>query len=159
MDLKSKITSLVEAALENDSFFIVDINVAGSEEGTKKISILVDCDSSITIDQCASISRQIASKIEEYELISTAFLLEVSSPGLDRPLSLLRQYQKNMGKRVEITTIDNKVRIGKIQNLSVENITLDEEVPNKANKKKIDILPVIIPFKEIKKTIKVISFK
>lgn len=159
MDLKSKITALVTGALEDESFFIVDINVAGSEEGMKKISILVDKDDSISIDQCASISRKVANQIEEQEIITSAFLLEVSSPGLDRPIVLPRQYEKNMGKRVEITLTDGKVKVGRIESLSPEILKLAEEVPNKQNKKRTDVVSCDIPFEFIKKTIKVVSFK
>ena len=158
-DLHAKITSLVTDTFEDESLFIVDINVSGSEEGMKKILILVDSDSSIRIDQCASISRQVSNQIEELDLISTAFIIEVSSPGLDRPITLLRQYQKNVGEKVEITLNDGKVKVGKIESINPDVLQLAEEVPNKANKKKIDIVSVQIPFEDIKKTIKVVSFK
>ncbi len=159
MDLLSKVTALVQEALEDDSFFIVDINVAGSEEGMKKISILVDNDNSINIDECARISRKVSNQLEEQEIILTAFVIEVSSPGLDRPFAFPRQYKKNIGKKIEVTMKDGKVKTGRLEVLNEENIVLGDEVANKANKKKIDIVSTEIPFSEIVKTIKVVSFK
>ncbi len=159
MDLQSKVTTLVQAALEDDSFFIVDINVAGSEEGMKKISILVDSDTSINIDECARISRKVSNQLEEDDIITSAFIIEVSSPGLDRPFVFPRQYKKNIGKKIEVTLKDGKVKTGKLEALHPDFITLGEEVPNKANKKKIDVLSINITFAEIAKTIKVVSFK
>lgn len=159
MDLLSKVTALVQEALEDDSFFIVDINVAGSEEGMKKISILVDNDNSINIDECARISRKVSNQLEEQEIILTAFVIEVSSPGLDRPFAFHRQYKKNIGKKIEVTMKDGKVKTGRLEVLNEENIVLGDEVANKANKKKIDIVSTEIPFSEIVKTIKVVSFK
>lgn len=159
MDLQSTVTTLVQEALEDDSFFIVDINVAGSEEGMKKISILVDSDNSINIDECARISRKVSNQLEESEIITSAFIIEVSSPGLDRPFVYPRQYQKNIGKKIEVTLKDGKVKIGKLEALHPDFITLGDEVPNKANKKKIDIVSTDIAFAAIAKTIKVVSFK
>ena len=159
MDLQSTVTTLVQEALEDDSFFIVDINVAGSEEGMKKISILVDSDNSINIDECARISRKVSNQLEESEIITSAFIIEVSSPGLDRPFVYPRQYKKNIGKKIEVTLKDGKVKIGKLEALHPDFITLGDEVPNKANKKKIDIVSTDIAFAAIAKTIKVVSFK
>jgi len=159
MDLLSTVTALVQEALEDDSFFIVDVNVAGSEEGMKKISILVDNDNSINIDECARISRKVSNQLEEQEIILTAFVIEVSSPGLDRPFAFPRQYKKNIGKKIEVTLKDGKVKTGRLEILNEDNIVLGDEVANKANKKKIDIVSTEIPFSEIVKTIKVVSFK
>lgn len=159
MDLLSTVTALVQEALEDDSFFIVDVNVAGSEEGMKKISILVDNDNSINIDECARLSRKVSNQLEEQEIILTAFVIEVSSPGLDRPFAFPRQYKKNIGKKIEVTLKDGKVKTGRLEILNEDNIVLGDEVANKANKKKIDIVSTEIPFSEIVKTIKVVSFK
>ena len=67
---------------------IAGANAAG------KILILVDGDEGITIDRCAEISRRTGATLEEQETMSDAYVLEVSSPGLEHPLKLMRQYKK-----------------------------------------------------------------
>ena len=66
------------------------------------ITILVDTLEGVTIDQCALMSRKLAHFIEENVLIEEAYNLEVSSPGLDFPLSQGWQFQKNTGRKVKI---------------------------------------------------------
>jgi ribosome maturation factor RimP len=159
MNLKEEINQFVNQAFTDDSFFLVDISIAGSAEGTKKIEIIIDKDDSITIDQCAEISRKVARELEEKDLVSTAFILEVSSPGLDRPFQLLRQYKKNIGKRVDVMLLDGKIKRGKIQTVDEQTLNLMEELPNKQNKKKTGEVLCTIPMAEIKKTVKVVLFK
>lgn len=159
MDLISKIKEYITNAFTDDSYFIVDVQLTGSEEGKKKVLILLDSDNSINIDECASVSRQVARKIEEEEVITTEFIIEVSSPGLDRPFTDIRQFKKNIGKRVQVLLKDGKIREGRLEAISESQLTLGEEIPNKTNKKKVDVVPIDLLMADIKKTTKVVSFK
>ena len=65
--------------------------------------ILLDSDEGITIQECADISRSLDQELEAVETPETNYALEVSSPGLDQPLRLPRQYQKNVGRDLKVT--------------------------------------------------------
>jgi len=66
------------------------------------VRILVDKAGGINIDECALINKSIGSIVEEKELIPQRYLLEVSSPGLDRPLKTKDDFQRMIGKDVEV---------------------------------------------------------
>lgn len=67
------------------------------------VEIFADTDSGITIDQCAELSRSISAVLDREDIIAGGYRLEVSSPGLDHPLKLLRQFKKNRGRELKVT--------------------------------------------------------
>jgi ribosome maturation factor RimP len=88
--------------LDKEGAFLVEVRVR-VERGATVIQVFVDTDSGITIDQCATISRSLKSMLDTHGTLATVvYQLEVSSPGLDQPLKLLRQYQKNVGRRFHV---------------------------------------------------------
>ena len=102
MELKEHITKLAQEFLPDDSYYLVEVVIKGSE-ARQKVLVLIDGDNGVNIDVCASISRQIGHNLEETETIAKAYTLEVSSPGVDHPLLSIRQYQGRIGKRLKIT--------------------------------------------------------
>ena len=105
MGIKEKIEELVQQIIDDENIFIVDILFSGSEN-IKKIVLLLDSDTNLSIDDCAKISRKLGAEIEALDLIEGAFNLEVSSPGLDKPLKLIRQYKKNISRILAVTKND-----------------------------------------------------
>jgi len=101
-EIKEKIKSLLTPVLDQHQAFLIDITVR-NERGGKLLQVFLDTDIGVTIDQCAEISRSLASEIERENVIETSYRLEVSSPGIDKPLTLLRQYRKNVGRRFKVT--------------------------------------------------------
>lgn len=153
-DLKKHIASVVEENLPDESTFLVDIIIKGTNTG-KKVLILIDGDQGVSIDACANISRVVGNNLEENDMIENAYKLEVSSPGLDHPLASVRQYRKNIGRRVRVTLNDEKEAIGELLKVEEDKILIDQEtkVKRKINKKE-----TAIPFSDIKKTIVLVSF-
>ncbi len=152
---KEEVTSLIAAALEGKPLFIVDVTVKG-ENSRPKISVSVDGDEGITIDECARISRTVGDRIEELDLIPQAYTLEVSSPGLDQPLRLPRQYNRHQGRNVKVHLRDGSIRTGKLLVAGETAITLAEEV--KGKKKAVTPPEVTIPLADIEKTFVLVSF-
>lgn len=150
MDLKARIEDIVNENLENEAHFLVDIIITVSN-GPKKVLILLDGDEGINIDNCAKVSRVVGHAIEEEELISDAFRLEVSSPGLDHPITLLRQYEKNVGRKVKITLNDGLSHAGKLLSANKNEIEIEEIIKKEKNK-------LTILFKDILKTEVLVSF-
>jgi ribosome maturation factor RimP len=94
---KETITDIAGTTVPQLDAYLVDVTTRG-ERGETVVQILVDTDEGISIGHCARISKGIAQKIEEEEIFETRYRLEVSSPGLENPLRLLRQYVKNAGR-------------------------------------------------------------
>jgi ribosome maturation factor RimP len=153
---KDKIASLVNNVLENEQHFLVDVRISGSE-GKQKIIILLDGDEGISIDDCATVSRKLANRIEEQDLIQDAYILEVSSPGIDFPLASERQYKKNIGRTLKIVLNDGTTHTGVLQEVSNTGVLIEEEVKQKG--KKAVKQPLELPYSNIKSTNVLVSFK
>jgi ribosome maturation factor RimP len=102
LEINEKIGSLLAPILDQHLAYLIDV-VVRNERGGKLVQVFLDTDIGVTIDQCAEISRKLASEIDSERVIETSYRLEVSSPGIDKPLKLLRQYHKNIGRRFKVT--------------------------------------------------------
>jgi ribosome maturation factor RimP len=100
MDLQQKIEEIAKPFLNTIDAFIVDINIHGEQR--KVLQLFVDTDSGITISQCTELNRKIGEALELQNIIPNSYILEVSSPDLTRPLKLLRQYCKNIGRQFRV---------------------------------------------------------
>ncbi|HAA19140.1 MAG TPA: ribosome maturation factor RimP [Cytophagales bacterium] len=154
-DLKVKIKAIVESLLQDPSMFLVDVVIKGLDGGMQKVLVLLDGDQGINIDDCASISRQLGGIMEEQELMSSAYRLEVSSPGLDHPLMSARQYKKNMGRRVRVTLPDGNRWEGKLTDVTEEDFEVAVE---KKVEKKQTLTPTRWAYTDISKTMVLVSF-
>ena len=146
MDLKKTIADLVEQIIDKEDIFLVEVDIKG-KVGNQKIQIFVDGDQLLDIDECSNISRKLSAELEERDIIEGRYIIEVSSPGADKPLKLLRQYTKHIGRELEVITTDNKKYQGSLLNLIDENIELS--VSSGKVKKKINAESLKIPFNEI----------
>lgn len=155
MDLIETVKSLAEKHLQDDSFFIVDV-ISKGINGKTKVLVLLDRDTGVTIDDCANLSRSLAEAIDLEDLIDVAYILEVSSPGLDHPLSSARQYRKNIGRRLKIRLSDQSMLEGELKTVNDDAILLAAE--KKENKKKV-IEEKLLNFSDIEKANVLVSFK
>jgi ribosome maturation factor RimP len=152
MDLKEKIKELAQTNLADSAHFIVDVIV--SKHKPMKFTIILDGDKGITVDDCANLSNKLNDTLGS--LIEEQYLLEVSTPGLDHPLKLHRQFVKNVGRGLKVNTTAKKVITGKLTGAETEKIILETE--NKEGKKGETKL-IEIPFTEIEKAFVTVSFK
>ena len=152
--LKEQIEKLVNDNLESEQHFLVDI-VISAQKGPHKVLILLDGDEGINIDDCAKLSRKVGLIIEEEGIIEDAYRLEVSSPGLDHPIILVRQYVKNIGRNVRVTTTEGEQREGVLVDTSDIEVTIEEEKGKGSKKEKNEI---VFPFDQIKKTEVLVKF-
>jgi ribosome maturation factor RimP len=108
--------------LLNDDIFLVSIKI----KPTNNFKIYLDADSGLGIEKCIKINRTLYKMIEEMGMYPDGdFSLEVSSPGLDEPLKLLRQYKKNIGRDVEVLTNEEVKKEGKLAAVNEEKITIE----------------------------------
>lgn len=133
-------------------YFLIEIKV----KPTKNIKVYIDGDKGISIEKCVYFNRLLYKKIDEAGLFPQGdFSLEVSSPGVDKPLKLNRQYLKNTGRNVEVTFIDGSKKEGKLLQATNEDIIL-EQINGKG--KKAETQQLVIPFSNIKTTTVQIQF-
>ena len=132
-DTIEELKNIAESTIKQDDVFLVDVEVKNAE--TMEVWVLVDSESEgVNIDVCSAISREIAEIIEEKNLINSAFRLNVSSPGLARPLSDLRQYGKNIGRSVKVKykTEDEYKKIeGILADVAGDNLVIKTEDNNR----------------------------
>jgi ribosome maturation factor RimP len=141
-----------EQLLERDDLFIVEVIFTGAKN-SQKITVLVDGDQGVDIDVCAAVSRKLASFIEEGDLIKDKYILEVSSPGVDYPLTSQRQYKKNIGRKVKVFLKGNKDLEGKLADVKNDHILVQKTI------KKEGIKDFKLTYEEIEKIKVQISFK
>lgn len=155
MDLKEHIAKLAQEFLPDDTYYLVEVVIKGSD-ARQKMLVLIDGDNGVNIDVCASISRQIGHNLEENETIDKAYTLEVSSPGIDHPLLSTRQYQGRVGKRLKVTLNSGDEVKGKLIAVTEESLAVLKETKKG---KKTETEEIELTFNEIEKSFVLISFK
>lgn len=145
---------MAESLLKAQAHFIVDV-IASFKGAVGKVLVIVDGDAGIGIDDCADLSRDLSKALDDSNLISGAFNLEVSTPGLDQPLKLKRQYVKNIGRNVRVRQAEQTDE-GKLTAVDENSIRLTQLI---GSGKKKEEKTIEIPFDKIDKTIVLVSFK
>ena len=133
MSVEKRIRALVEEKLaERPDLFIVEIKIINNN----KVMIFLDGDQGIGIHDCAAVSRHVGFHLEEENLFEKEYNLEVGSLGLDTPLTLDRQLQKNIGRLLELKLSDGKKTEGNLLSFDNHQITIMEMVKEKGKKAK-----------------------
>jgi ribosome maturation factor RimP len=154
MDIEKRVTELVEEKIaDKPDLFLVSVKM----HSNGKLVILVDGDKGIGIADCAAISRHVGFHLEEENVIENAYNLEVSSPGIDAPLALPRQYTKNVGRQVGIKMTDGSKKEGKLTGITEDVVVIEETKKEKG--KKAETIESTVPLAEITETKVLISFK
>ena len=154
MSIPDKITGVIEGQLTKDQF-LVDVVLKGTP-GNQKLIVLVDSDNGMSINDCAAISRSASGYLEENEIFEDKYTLEVSSPGLDHPLKLKRQYQKNIGRGLKVKDVNGQLIEGKLKEVKEDKIFL--ELRDSKNNKKSEPQSIELPYSEIDSAMVVVSF-
>lgn len=155
-ELKQAIEEIVEKHLPDENHFIVEVLMA-EKAGKTTLSILIDADEGLNIQTCANVSRAVSEELEAKELMPGAYILEVSSPGLDYPLNSRRQFEKNIGRELKVLRINGEELVGKLVEVEISGVKM--LVKKKEKGKKATEEEVVLPFEEMKKTIVQVSFK
>lgn len=100
-EIEQKVTELVNGLLSGGDVELVDVEYV--KEGQDYfLRVFIDKPNGVTINDCETLSRKMDGKLDEYDWIEEQYYLEVSSPGLDRPLKKQTDFERNIGKKVEI---------------------------------------------------------
>lgn len=95
------VTELVEPIVEENSFELVDVEFV-KEGANWYLRIYIDKEGGVTIDDCQIVSEKLSDKLDDADPIEQSYFLEVSSPGLDRPLKKEKDFEKYKGEQVEV---------------------------------------------------------
>ncbi|HZY25388.1 MAG TPA: ribosome assembly cofactor RimP [Bacteroidales bacterium] len=140
---KQKIQELIEEYIKGKELFLVSVKVSSAN----RIIVLADKKDGITIDECAAIHRHIENgldrDVEDFEL-------QVSSPGLDLPFSVIEQYLKNEGKKVEVVDNDGTKYTGKLKNITPGGFELETDIKIKG--KAPELKDISFNFEQVKST-------
>ncbi len=153
-----QIESFLHQCLEGTDCFLVSFKV----KPTNNYKIYLDSDSGLTLEKCLKVNRQLRRLIEEEGIYPEGdFSLEVSSPGVDAPLKLHRQYVKNIGRSLEIELNDEEAKglTGKLVAVEEDRIVLENTVKQKKSvKTEPEVIKTEIQLSDIKSATVVIEF-
>ena len=118
MNFKEKVEALVQEALvENPSLFLIDLTIGGDNS----IRVLLDGDQGVTLETCIQVSRKVEHNLDREE---NDFSIEVSSCGVGSPLTIPRQFKKNVTRKLEVTDREDKQVQGTLVEATDTSFTL-----------------------------------
>ncbi|MDN3723357.1 ribosome assembly cofactor RimP [Aequorivita sp. SDUM287046] len=153
--MREKVAKLLENALEeNTSLFLIDLNISDDNQ----IRVILDGDTGVTVEDCIAISRAIEHNLdrEAYD-----FSLEVMSAGVSEPLTLPRQFKKNIGRNIKVKTTNDEKFEGELISANEENCTLtwSAREPKPVGKGKVTVQKeATLPYKNIMEAKVMITF-
>ncbi len=155
MEFRHKIEELLNSfLLERDDLFLIDLKFSAADD----ITVILDGDNGVSVQDCLDASRAIEFNMDREE---HDFSLQVMSAGLSEPLSLPRQYRKNIGRELDILLNDSTKIEGELARVDDEKITLilRYRKPKEVGKGKMDVVEEKeIPYSEVKKALVAIKF-
>ncbi|WP_231576184.1 ribosome maturation factor RimP [Hymenobacter sp. DG25B] len=152
---RERIAEMLQDSLPGTELFVVGLTI--SDAIRPKVTVILDGEQGLGIDECAKVSRRLAHRIDEAYGEDASYTLEVTSPGADQPLLDPRQYTRHVGRDLNLKLADGTEKTGTLEALEAEGIQLAEVIKEKTKKK---VLPAVsIPFTDIKEARVVISFK
>ena len=141
--IEEKLTTLISG---EPDLFIVETRI----KPTNNIKVYIDGDQGVSIEKLVYYNRKLYKEIEEGGMFPGGdFSLEVSSPGLDEPLKMHRQYLKNIGRFAEVVDLEGNRTEGKITGAGEKELLLEEQ---RGKGKKMETVQHTIPFDQIKTT-------
>jgi len=124
MALKDQISELVTPAVSDLGFYLEDVHIA-TPGSHRIVTCIVDGDASLNLDQVTSVSRVISELLDEAAFMGeTPFTLEVTSPGVDRPLTQPRHFAKNVDRLLKVIKLDGSEVTGRILSNTDHDVTL-----------------------------------
>jgi ribosome maturation factor RimP len=159
MELIERITKLLEEKYATDEAFADCFTVDIELKPGQKLSVFADSDSGMNFEKCQKISRYLESFLDANGWLGDKYVLEVSSPGVGRPLKFPRQYRNNIGRTVTVKLTDKTEQTGILKSADDAQIVLAQTIIEKEGKKKKEVpVELPVPYDKIEKTVVKISF-
>ena len=124
MALKDQVSEHITPALQQAGYFLEDVNIVSPGQH-RIVTVIVDGESALNLDQVTVASKLVSELLDEATFMGeTPFTLEVTSPGVDRPLTAPRHFSKNQGRLLKVVKIDGQVVTGRIVESNETIVTL-----------------------------------
>lgn len=153
--LREKVEKLLQEAFEeNNSLFLIELNVNDANH----ITVIIDGDNGVSVNDCIAVSRKIEHNLDREE---EDFSLDVSSAGVSSPLEMPRQYQKNIGRTLAVTTVEGEKIEGELTSFVDRKITLKWKTrePKPVGKGKVTVKKeAVLPLEDVKEARVIITF-
>ena len=144
MPMNEEISAAIRPIIEATGNYLEELTITSAGK-VKILTVIVDSDAHLNLDQVTAVTKEISLVIEELPVLGdTAFTLEVTSPGLDRPLTKPRHWRKNLDRLVKITMTSGQVIEGRIGAATETSVLVDENT---------------VTFEDIKRAVLEIEFK
>ena len=144
MNKKEEIAAAITPTIESLGFYLEDLNITSAGRRSM-LTVIVDGDTHLNLDQVTSVTKAIGEIVENIQSLGqTPFTLEVTSPGIDRPLTKPRHWKKNVDRLVKVVLQDTSEVKGRIKDSNQETATIDDK---------------LIKFAEIKRATLEVEFK
>jgi ribosome maturation factor RimP len=148
MGRKEEISAVITPALTSLGFYLEDLNITSAGKRSL-LTVIVDADRHLSLDEVTVATKAISEIVENIPALgSTPFTLEVTSPGIDRPLTKPRHWRKNINRLVKIVLLDGSQITGRIKQAGESAATIDENVINYLDIKRANLE---IEFKQVGK--------
>ena len=149
-EYEQKAEALLSPIVESNGFELVDVEYV-KEAGNWYLRGYIDKPGGITVNDCETVSRAFSDRLDEDDFIEDSYIMEISSPGLDRPLKKEKDFARSIGKLVEIRTYrpieKQKEFCGELTAYDNNSVTIDEEgTPRTFDKKDIALVRLAIEF-------------
>jgi ribosome maturation factor RimP len=144
MSLNEDISAAIRPIIEASGNYLEELTITSAGK-VKILTVIVDSDSHLNLDQITAVTKEISEVVETLEeLGDSAFTLEVTSPGIDRPLTKPRHWRKNFDRLVKITMTSGKDIQGRIGEATETNVLVGDQK---------------VSFEDIKRAVLEIEFK
>jgi len=151
MALKDQISELITPALQQAGYFLEDVNLVTPGQH-RIVTIIVDGERALNLDQVTVATKMISELLDEAQFMGeTPFTLEVTSPGVDRPLTQPRHFSKNTDRLLKVVKTDGEVVTGRISSNTENDVTL-------LVTEKKESMEVVMKFSDIKRATVEIEF-
>ncbi len=148
MGRKEEISAVITPALTSLGFYLEGLNITSAGKRSL-LTVIVDADRHLSLDEVTVATKAISEIVENIPALgSTPFTLEVTSPGIDRPLTKPRHWRKNINRLVKIVLLDGSQITGRIKQAGESAATIDESVINYLDIKRANLE---IEFKQVGK--------
>jgi ribosome maturation factor RimP len=119
MQIRQTIQDIIQEKISSTQLFLVELAMHAN-----RIDIYLDGDNGVNIKECAQVSKYLHRRLEEQGIDIGSYIVEVSSPGIDRNLSQLREFKKNVGRKLQVKNNQNKLIKGQLIYADAEKLLL-----------------------------------
>lgn len=160
MELIDRIALLLEEKYTTDEAFADCFTVEIDHRVPTRLNVFIDSDSGMTFEKCKRLSRYLEEHLDSKGWLGEKYVLEVSSPGIERPLKFPRQYRNNLGRTFTVTLTDKTVKTGLLKAADDAQIVLEvTTIERDEKKKKIEVTTdTVLPYDQIETALVKIVF-